>query len=126
MGFWIFMFLMILIVPLAFLGIGHLFRKSAPKDINYAFGYRTKRSMMNQDTWKFAHQYIGRLWFILGIVVLPLSIIPMLLVIGKSVDTIGTVGGIVEGIQIVLMVCSIIPTEIALRKKFDEHGKQRM
>lgn len=77
MGFWIFMFLMILIVPLAFLGIGHLFRKSAPKDINYAFGYRTKRSMMNPDTWKFAHQYIGRLWFILGIVVLPLSIIPM-------------------------------------------------
>jgi len=122
---WWFMILMVLMVPLMFLGFGHLFRKRAPKNINFAFGYRTKRSMMNQDTWIFAHQYIGKMWSVLGIIVLPLSIIPMLFVIGKSEDTVGIVGGIVEGIQILVLICSIIPTEIALRKKFDEYGRRK-
>ncbi len=81
--------------------------------------------MMNQDTWIFAHQYIGKMWSVLGIIVLPLSIIPMLFVIGKSEDTVGIVGGIVEGIQILVLICSIIPTEIALRKKFDEYGRRK-
>ena len=44
----------------------------APKDINHTFGYRTKRSMMNKDTWSFAHAYIGKLWLICGLVLMPI------------------------------------------------------
>ena len=49
----------------------------------------------------------------------------MLLVIGKNVETVGTVGGIIMGIQLVPLIGSIFPTEIALRKNFDKNGKRR-
>ena len=61
MGFWIFMLIMVLLIPITMIVIGRLFLNNAPKDINYVFGYRTKRSMMNLETWKFAHEYIGNL-----------------------------------------------------------------
>ena len=32
--------------------------------INDAFGYRTTRSMKNQETWRFAHQYSGKNGFV--------------------------------------------------------------
>nr|WP_330361204.1 SdpI family protein [Oribacterium parvum] len=28
--------------------------------MNYVYGYRTKRSMMNEETWRFANQYFGK------------------------------------------------------------------
>ena len=49
MGFWIFMFLMTLWIPLTMIGFGRYFQKKAPKEINAAFGYRTKRSMKNRE-----------------------------------------------------------------------------
>ena len=67
MGFWIFMLIMVLLIPITMIAFGRLFLNSAPHNINSTFGYRTKRSMMNEDTWKFAHSYIGKLWFILRI-----------------------------------------------------------
>ena len=46
-----------------FLPDGLLFRKT-PKEINYVYGYRTKRSMMNEETWRFANQYFGKAWYL--------------------------------------------------------------
>lgn len=37
---------------------GILFKKNPPKEINLWYGYRTKRSMRNQERWDFA-QKIG-------------------------------------------------------------------
>ena len=81
--------------------------------------------MKNQDTWEFAHKYCGRIWRSCGLILLPLSIIPLLFVIGKNEDVVGTVGGIVCGVQLVPLVGSIIPTELALRRTFDKDGKRR-
>lgn len=75
MGFWIFMFLMTLWMPLTMIGFGRYFQKKAPKEINAAFGYRTKRSMKNRDTWTFAHNYFGKLWHICGSILLLPSIL---------------------------------------------------
>ena len=61
MGFWIFMLIMVLLIPLMMIGFGRLFLKKAPGTINAAFGYRTSMSMKNKDTWEFAHRYCGRL-----------------------------------------------------------------
>ena len=33
---------------------GKMFMRKAPKDINYVFDYRTKRSMKSRETWAFA------------------------------------------------------------------------
>lgn len=125
MGFWIFMFLMTLWMPLTMIGFGRYFQKKAPKEINTAFGYRTKRSMKNRDTWTFAHNYFGKLWHICGSILLLPSILVMLFVIGKSEDAIGTAGGILCVIQMIFLVGPIWPTERALKHMFDKKGNRK-
>ena len=82
MGFWIFMLIMDLLLPFTMIGFGRYFMKKAPKEINSVFGYRTSMSMKNKDTWEFAHKYCGKVWYVCGMVMLPITVIFMLLVIG--------------------------------------------
>ena len=119
------MLLMDLLIPLTMIGFGKLFLTKTPKNINAVFGYRTTMSMKNRDTWEFAHMYCGKIWFICGLVLLPLSIIPLVFVLDGSIDTIGIVGGVVSAIQLVPLVGSIFPTEAALKKTFDPNGFRR-
>ena len=125
MGFWVFMLLMNILTPLIMIGFGWMFMHHIPDEINTVFGYRTKMSTKNRDTWEFAHQYCGKLWFICGLVMLPLSVIPMFFVIGQSEDVVGNLGGMICIIQCVLLVGTIFPTERALRKNFDHNGIRR-
>ena len=125
MGFWIYMFFMVLTIPAIMIIFGRIFMKKAPEKINWVFGYRTKRSMMNKDTWAFAHKYIGRLWWICGLVLVPLSVIPMLLLLGKDKDMVGNVGAFITMVQMIPLVGTIFPTERALKKNFDENGWPR-
>ncbi len=126
MGFWIFMLCTVLLVPLIMLFFGLYFKNKSPKEINSLFGYRTTMSMKNKDTWEFAHHYCGRLWLVLGMIMLPLSVIPMLFFINQDIDVVGIAGGIIEGIQVVVLLISIFPTEKALKKTFDENGNRRI
>ena len=92
--------------------------KHCPGKINYVYGYRTKRSMKNMDTWKFAHEYCGKLWWKMGWIVLIASVVAQIPSMRSSEETIGTVGAILCGIQLIILIGSIFPTEIALKKKF--------
>lgn len=125
MGFWIFMLVMELLIPLSMIGFGKVFSKKSPKKINMTYGYRTTMSMKSRETWEFAHGYFGRLWYILGWILLPISIIVMLFVIGKEEDVVGTVGMVLEFIQMVVLILPIIPTERELRRRFDKNGKPK-
>ena len=51
MGFWIFMFMTTLLIPVMMIVFGLIFLKNPPKEINWAYGYRTSMSMKNQETW---------------------------------------------------------------------------
>jgi len=102
-----------------------IFYEKAPKEINSVFGYRTSMSMKNKDTWEFAHKYCGKVWYVCGMVMLPITVIFMLLVIGKNEDCVGSIGGIICGVQLIPLIGSILPTEIALRKNFDKNGTRR-
>ncbi len=53
------------------------------------------------------------------------KIIFMLLVIGKNEDCVGSIGGIICGVQLIPLIGSILPTEIALKKNFDKNGTRR-
>ena len=86
MGFWIFMLAMDLILPLSMVFLGRYFARRAPGNINMLFGYRTARSMKNQDTWQFAHRYFGKLWYKMGLWLLILSVAAMLPGLGKDND----------------------------------------
>ena len=125
MGFWIFMLVMDLLIPFTMVAFGKYFIKNAPKEINKVFGYRTPMSMKNKETWEFAHHYCGKLWLIIGCIMLVPSVIAMLFVIGKDESVIGTFGGILCVVQLVFLIGSIFPTEIALKNNFDKHGNRK-
>lgn len=114
-----------LLIPAVMIGFGSYSVKRAPKKINMWSGYRTSMSMKNKETWEFAHHYNGRIWRAVGWVMLVPTVAAMALVLGKITDTVGIFGGIVVVIQTVVLICSIIPTEIALRKNFDKNGRRR-
>lgn len=125
MGFWVFMLLSVLLIPVIMLIFGTVFSKTAPKDINYIFGYRTARSMKNEDTWKFAHCLLGKIWKRCGLVTLVFSVVPMLFVFGKSKDTIGNVGLVIIYAQLLLLLLTIVPVEKALKENFDKDGNRK-
>jgi len=124
MGFWIFMLIMAVLCPVLMVAGGLMFLRAAPKKINYIFGYRTTMSMKNRDTWEFAHKYFGRLWLLLGLPLVILSVILMLLVIGKSDELISIVGLSVCFVDMAVMIAAIFPTEKALRRTFDKNGNR--
>lgn len=125
MGFWIFMMIMCLLTPALMIGFGRYFVKGGPKKINGVFGYRTARSMKNQETWIFAHQYSGKIWLRSGLVMLPTSLAAMFFLFGKSIDLIGSAGAVIIILQCVVMISAIPETEAALRRNFDDSGKHR-
>ena len=125
MGFWIFMLIMVLLIPLTMIFFGWLLFRKTPKEINYVYGYRTKRSMMNEETWRFANQYFGKVWYLCGLISVPLSVIATALVFGKGTETVGMIGGIITMLQMIPLVGAIISTESALKKNFDENGRRK-
>ena len=118
MGFWVFMTICNLVIPLLMIVIGQVFIKNPPKTINGIYGYRTSRSKKNQDTWNFAHLYCGKLWWKVGWVMLPLSVIGMFPVIGKNDNIVGGVGAVVVTVECIVLVITIFFVERALAKKF--------
>ena len=125
MGFWIFMVVMILLIPVSMIVLGRRLQKNPPENINLLYGYRTTRSLKNQDTWIFANRFIGAVWSIFGSALLPATILPMFFVIGKDVRTVGLFGLAMVGIQFIPMITSVFLTEHALKKTFDDDGNRR-
>ena len=125
MGFWIFMFVSVLLVPAIMLIVGRLFIKRPPREINGLYGYRTTMSMKNKDTWDFAHRYCGRMWLRWGAVLLVVTVIPMLCVIRAGIERVSVTALIIMGVQIAVLIASIFPTERALKRTFDKDGNRR-
>ncbi len=123
--FWLFMLCADLIVPTVMIFYGRKFMKAPPKNINASFGYRTDRSMKNQDTWDFAHRYCGKLWYRCGSVMLLPSAAALLFVLGRDIGAIGSTGLIVAGVQLVVMLGTLFPVEAALKRPFDDSGLRR-
>ena len=123
-GYWIFCLSMDLLTPVMMIVFGWLFLKKPPKTINHVYGYRTSRSMKNQQTWDFAHKTCGRIWFRGGIVLTILSVPPMLIVLGRGVSTIGIICSVVVGVQIIVMFVTLFPVERALKQNFDQYGRK--
>ena len=123
MGFWIYMFIMDMLIPIVMILVGRAFLKKAPQEINYVFGYRTSRSMKNRDTWEFAHRFCGKIWLICGTLLVPIEAGVMLCFIGADKETVGCVGAAILVLPLLLIILSIILTERALKKAFDKNGE---
>ena len=57
-----------------------------------------------------------KVWYVCGMVMLPITVIFMLLVIGKNEDCVGSMGEIICGVQLIPLIGSILPTEIAKKR----------
>lgn len=125
MNYWVSILLLTLLIPLIMVICGKVFQKLPPKKINAVYGYRTAMSMKNRETWKFAHNYCGKIWLKTGIILLPISIAAMLCVIGKNEDAISVAGLIVTMADMTALVVSIFSVEAALKKTFDSDGRRR-
>ena len=66
MWFWWFILICDCIIPAVMIIAGRMMWKHCPKKINGVVGYRTRMSMINMDTWEFAHEYAGKLWWKAG------------------------------------------------------------
>jgi len=125
MGFWIFMFCCTLLISIIMIIAGNSMRLGKFKTINYIVGYRTRRSMKNQQTWDYAHRECGLLWRRWGSTMLVLTVIAMLLFMGEDTDHIGVVGSVITVLQMIPLFLSIVIVEKKLREKFDENGLPR-
>ncbi|WP_343208301.1 SdpI family protein [Anaerolentibacter hominis] len=120
MWFWWFMFGYDLLIPLLMILCGRIMWKHPPKNINSLIGYRTRRSMQNMDTWVFAHNYSGKLWWKIGWIILLPSIIVHIPVYGASDNVIGIFSIILLTIQTAIIIGAIFATEKALKAFTDE------
>lgn len=125
MGFWIFMTMSNLLIPVLMIVIGRVLVKNPPKTINGIYGYRTSMSRKNQATWDFANLYCGKVWWKIGWIMLPLSVIAMLPAVGRNDDIVGGVGAVVRTVECMILFLSLLPVERALRKRFDKDGNAK-
>ena len=125
LGMWVFMLVMNLLVPGVMVGFGLMYLKKPPGKVNGWVGYRTSRSMRNQDTWDFAHEYCGRLWWKWGWVLVPLAVLGQALtLLCPDVQSMCYWSLVPTTAETVVLMVSIIPVERALKRNFDKDGKR--
>lgn len=125
MWFWWFMFVCNLLIPVILIIFGRSMWKTSPKDINSLYGYRTKRSMKNMDTWKFAHECCGELWWKMGWIILIASIVVQIPFYHSNEDIVGILGLVLCTLQTIAIFVSIYFTEKALKRTFNDDGIRR-
>jgi len=120
----VFSLFMTALLSLTMIGFGMVFLKKPPKTINAVYGYRTRMSSINEDTWSFAHQYSGSVWIRSGALSLLLSL-PVIFLLSNSPHY--------EDYMLILFyfqmaaLLAVIPiTERALRRTFDKEGNRRI
>ena len=103
---------MIYITPLLMIFCGYLWIFRYPSKVNNHFGYRTKRSKRNQQTWVFAQKTYAISILVLGIISLILTIL---------LKRYGINFGVIF-IQIILFLLVYLLTELLIIINFDDKG----
>ncbi len=119
------LFICNLLIPVVVIVTGRIMWKHYPKNINGLVGYRTTRSMKNMDTWRFANEYCGRLWYKMGLFMLVFSVLVSVLLLRTNDNTYSMISLIFVLLQCIILIVSIIPTELALKKMFYEDGTRK-
>ena len=105
--------LQFMIGPLLLL-LSIVFKLFPPKKINYLYGYRTKRSMKNQETWDEANRYSPNLMILVSIITTLLQGIFYFTLNPKNA------GAIATWVMVVLLLLIFPLTENHLKKMFND------
>lgn len=122
---WLSELVLVLIIPVLILIFGVRFdKKGAPQNINAVFGYRTTRSVQTWETWTFAHAKLGKLWKLIGLIMIPVSAGLFAILYKQKEDTMSVFGLIIMLLQTVPVIVSIILVEKSLKQNFDDRGER--
>jgi hypothetical protein len=78
--------------------------------------------MRSKETWEFANKYFARMWYVLGIILLFISPVPLIIFRNSREEVLGGMDLIIVTIQIIALIYPIYPTEKALKNNFDKNG----
>ncbi|TAH42216.1 MAG: SdpI family protein [Bacteroidetes bacterium] len=104
-----------LLVGLIYLLVAFIMKKRPPGQINRVYGYRTPRSMKNQENWDEGNRYSTKLLFRFGYSMLLLSVLGQIIPENESL-------GFIAGMTCILgsAFCLIYFTERHLKKMFEK------
>ena len=125
LAMWVFMLVMNLLIPASMIGFGRMMEKNPSGVVDSSFGYRTKRSMKNQDTWHFAQTYCGKLWRKWGRALIPMAVFGQALtLLCPDTESMCLWSLAVTTAETVVMTVIYIPVEWALKQNFDKDGNR--
>ena len=123
---WVFLLVCNLIAPVFMILFGRRFLNNPPRERNGWYGYRTNRSMKSQDTWDFAQQYMGEIWYKAGWALVLFAVPGQLLtLLAPTMESMCMWSIAPTTVEIIVMLAAIIPVERALKQKFDDNGMRR-
>lgn len=126
MYYWSYMVLIDLLIPAVMFIVGSIFRRHPPKNISGIWGYRTRRSLKNPEIWDYANRYAGKIWYHWGLVMLPLSVVPMLFVINGTASQMSRTSVLTCLAELIPMIGANFLVEKNLREKFDADGNRKV
>ncbi|MGF7218217.1 putative membrane protein [Spirosoma lacussanchae] len=117
------------IVPLVILFCGILYATYPPKKINFLYGYRTKKSMLNNDIWTTANSLAAKSLIIVQVSILIIIIVIALLerthiikLFSKATDFY-LVSMVVSTVSVLLPIFIV---EFELKKQFYKDGTRKI
>lgn len=125
MTFWKAITLLCILTPGCALGLGCVLWCCPPQGPTWALGYRSRRARASDRSWQFAQELAGKIWTLLGLVLLVVS---LLLCKGQKDATMEALvkrAVILILVQNVCILLSLIPVEVQLWRLFDRFGRRR-
>ncbi len=101
-----------------FLSLAYYYLKKPPKKINHLYGYRTRRSMANQEVWDFANRQSAKDFWRVAIATAAIGVILLLFDISFKVF-------IQVGVLLIGLGISVWHTEKEIDKFFDKNGNKK-
>ena len=114
-----------MLIPCTMAVTGRIMAAHPPGKPNQFLGYRTRRSTMSSESWKFAQVYSGKKmeWF--GLIMLLPAAVSMLPAMDFDDDAIGLFMVAVLAAEMIIMMVPIVLTEKALKEKFGDPPKRK-
>lgn len=115
--------LLLLAIPMCTLILGLLCWRCPPKGPTWAFGYRSRRARASDESWRFAQNLAGQIWFWMGLGLLIVALFVCISLRKMDMEAAVHTAMVWAIVQCVCLLLSMIPTEVLLLRRFDRFGR---
>lgn len=112
-----------MVVPVCATILGLICWRYPPKGPNWALGFRSRRARASDASWAFAQNLAGKIWFILGLVLLLVSLVVIGAQSNNSIEAAIKVFLILLFVQVLCLAAVAVAVDLVLMKRFDRFGK---